>query len=90
MGLYFARRSPEVAQRLWAEMLRLVLVAGGPVSTASQLFFLSDRTTAAVMQRWPEDRVRPHCCCTVLLKSAIAGCEPGALPACCLLADAGQ
>ena len=58
LGLYFARRCPEVAQRLWAELLRLVLAAGGPMSTASQLFYLSDRTTAAVMQRWPEDRVR--------------------------------
>lgn len=47
-----------MAQRLWAELLRLVLAAGGPTSTSSQLFFLSDRTTAAVMQRWPEDRVR--------------------------------
>lgn len=60
LGLYFARRSPEVAQRLWAELLRLVLAAGGPTSTSSQLFFLSDRTTAAVMQRWPEDRPAWH------------------------------
>lgn len=55
---YFTRRSPEAAQRLWAELLRLLLSAAGPTAEAPQLYFLSDATTVAVMQRWPEDRVR--------------------------------
>ena len=63
---YFVRRSPEAAARLWAELLRLALGLGSTAVQAAapaaapshpQLHFLSDRTTLAVMQRWPEDRV---------------------------------
>lgn len=75
MALYFTRRNREAAQRLWGELLRLTLAAAGPASTAPQLYFLSDLTTAAVLQRYPEDRVRaclpvPAC---LLLALACAG-----------------
>lgn len=58
--MYFTRRQPDVAARLWAELLRLALTASRAGPEAPQLFYLSDMTTAAVMQRYPEDRVR--CC----------------------------
>lgn len=56
MALYLTRRNSEAAARLWHEMLRLLL-ASSSAPSRPQLYFLSDLTTAAVMQQWPEDRV---------------------------------
>ena len=56
LASYFTRHNADAAARLWHELLRLTLAASqGPHAT--QLYFLSDFSTAAVMQQWPEHRV---------------------------------
>lgn len=52
--MYLTRRNCEAASRLWLEMLRLTL-AGSASPSHPQIYFLSDQSVAAVMQRYPED-----------------------------------
>ncbi|KAI3430633.1 hypothetical protein D9Q98_005226 [Chlorella vulgaris] len=54
VGMYLTRRNCEAASRLWLEMLRLTL-AGSASPSHPQIYFLSDQSVAAVMQRYPED-----------------------------------
>jgi hypothetical protein len=76
MALYLTRRNSRAASWLWHEMLRLLL-ASARTPSSPQLYFLSDLTTVALVQQWPEDRVR-----SIKLKRAVSvGCAKA--PALC-------
>lgn len=101
MANYFTRRNEQAAARLWQELLQLLLAAAA-AAASPQLYHLADGSAAALVQQYPQDRVRPrfgnelemHCCRraargrrTAEQPPARAVCPP---PPRCWLAAPGQ